>query len=143
MAIDDFRPTPFGFGWLIRWELSSPLLADVIVPSLYLPGEPGDGRGLVPAGLVQLADIVAVLGRVVLHGPNFVAFPTPELQDRKDSSKFTDHPVLKAQHAERQCFKKKNPFFDPPGSHTHTHTHRVMTRPCDLALPSPAPRPSC
>lgn len=87
--------------WRLIWrKLSPPLLADVIIPSLQLPGELGDRSGLVYGGAVQLADVVAVFGRVVLLGSSFAAFLTPELQDGEDSSEFTDHPVLKPEHPE-------------------------------------------
>lgn len=84
--------------WLIRRELSSPLLADVIISSLQLPGEMVNRRGLLFSGPVQFTDIVAVLGWVVLHGPILGAFVVPQLQDREDSSKLTDHPVLEPEH---------------------------------------------
>lgn len=82
-------------GWLIRRELSPPLLADVVVPSLQLPGEMVNRRGLVFSGPVQLPDIVAVLGWVVRHGSILGAFLALQLQDGEDSSELTDHPVLK------------------------------------------------
>lgn len=49
-------------------------------------------------GPVQLADVVAVFRRVVLHGSRSATFLTLELQDGQDSSEFTDHPVLKPEH---------------------------------------------
>lgn len=88
-------PNLLGSWWLIVGKLSSPLLADVIVPSLYLPCQLGDRCGLLCCSPVQLADVVAVFGWIVLQGSIFAAFLAPELQDRKHSSKFTDHPVLK------------------------------------------------
>ena len=100
MGVGHAFPTLFGFWWHIWRELAPPLFADVIVPSLYLPGELGDGGGLVSIPSVQLADVVAVFGRVVVQGSSFAAFPTPELQDGEDSSKLTDHPVLKAEQPE-------------------------------------------
>lgn len=87
-----------GSGWLIRRKLSSPLLADVIISSLQLPGEMVNRRSLVFSGTIQFTDIVAVLGWVVLHGPILGAFLAPQLQDGEDSSKLTDHPVLKQKH---------------------------------------------
>ena len=103
MGDDHVCPTLLAPRRLIGRKLSPPLLADVIVPSLHLPGELADRCGLVCSGLVcsgavQLADVVAVFGRVVLLGPSSAAFLTPELQDGEDSSKFTDHPVLKPEH---------------------------------------------
>lgn len=109
MGVDCVCTTLLGSRWLIRRELSPPLLADVIIPSLYLPGELGDRYWLVFGGPVQLADVVAVFGWVVLQGSSFAAFPTPELQDGEDSSEFTDHPVLKPEHPE-------------DSKHLHPHT---------------------
>lgn len=100
MGVDHVRPTPLGSRWLKWRELSTPLLADVVISSLELPGELSDGCVLVLGTSVQLADVVAVFGRVVLHGSGSAAFLTPELQDGEDSSKFTDHPVLKPEHPE-------------------------------------------
>lgn len=87
--------TLLGSRGLVMGELAPPPLADVIIPSLNLPGELGDGCGLVLSDPVQPADVVAVFGRIVLHRSSFAAFPTPELQDGEDSSELTDHPVLK------------------------------------------------
>lgn len=100
MTVNHVCPTLLGSRWLIWRELSPPLLADVIIPSLYLPGELGDRCVLVCGGPVQPADIVAVFRGVVLQDSSFAAFLTPELQDGEDSSKFTDHPVLKPEHPE-------------------------------------------
>lgn len=93
-------PALLGSGWLKWRELSPPLLADVIIPSPDLPGELGDRCSLVFSGPVQLTDVVAVFGWVILHGSTSVAFLTSELQDGEDSSEFTDHPVLKPEHPE-------------------------------------------
>lgn len=101
MGVDRICATLLGFRWLKGWELSTPLLADVVVPSLYLPGELGDRCRLVCSVSVQLADVVAVFRWVVLNGASFVAFLTPELEDREDSSEFTDHPVLKTEQPVR------------------------------------------
>ncbi len=110
MGVDRVGPTLLGSRWLKRRELSPPLLADVIIPSLYLPGELGDRSGRLVCGVpVQPADVVAVFGRVVLQGSSSAAFLTPELQDGEDSSELTDHPVLKPEHPE-------------DSQHLHPHT---------------------
>lgn len=148
MAVDHVCPTLLGFRWLKRRELSPSLLADVIVPSLYLPGELGHRCGLLCGGPVQLADVVAVFGRVVLQSSSFAALLTPELQDREDSSEFTDHPVLKPEPEDSQhpcphtwCWvSRKDDYCDillylpqwqrEPGLYIrdrlthHSHTHR-------------------
>lgn len=93
-------PTLLGSGWLKWRELAPPLLADVIIPSLYLPGELGDRCSLVFGGPVQFTDVVAEFGWVILHGSTSAAFLTSELQDGEDASKFTDHPVLKPEDPE-------------------------------------------
>lgn len=54
--------------------------------------------GLVFSGPVQFTDVMAVLGWVVLYGPILGAFLALQLQDREDSSKLTDHPVLEPEH---------------------------------------------
>lgn len=92
--------TFLGSGRLIRRELSPPFLADIIISCLQLPGELVNRRGLVFGGPVQLADIVAVLGRVILHGSISGAFMASQLQDGEDSSKLADHPVLKPEQPE-------------------------------------------
>lgn len=98
LGVDHVCLTLLASRWLVRRKLSPPLLADVIIPSLNLPGELGDRCVLVFGVAVQLADVVAVFGWVVLQGASSAAFLTLELQDGEDSSKFTDHPVLKPEH---------------------------------------------
>lgn len=109
MGVDHICPTLLGSWWLIWRELSPPLLADVIVTSLYLPGELVDRCELVCCGPVQLADVVAVFGRIILQSSSSVAFLTPELQDGEDSSKFTDYPVLKREQPENS----EHLIYDP------------------------------
>lgn len=118
-GVDHVRPTLLGSRWLKRRELSTPLLADVIIPSLELPGELSDGGVLVLGGSVQLADVVAVFGRVVLHGSSSAAFLTPELQNGEDSPEFTDHPVLKPEHPEDKS-------TTPPSHTTLSVTYRQV-----------------
>lgn len=53
---------------------------------------------MVFGGPVQPADVVAVLGWVILHGSISAAFLASQLQDGEDSSKLADHPLLKPEH---------------------------------------------
>lgn len=78
-------------------ELPPPLPTDVAVSPLQLPGEVSDGCGRLWARLVQPVDVVAVFGRVVLHGANLDALLTAELQNGEDAPEFTDHPVLEGE----------------------------------------------
>lgn len=102
VSADFLCATPLWCRCLERRELPAPLLADVTVSPLELPGEARNGRGRVQARLVQPADVVAVFGRVVLHGSNFGAFLVAELQNGEDTSEFTDHPLLEGEKV-RPC----------------------------------------
>lgn len=127
MGVDRVCPTLLGSWWLIQRELSPPLLADVIIPSLHLPGKLGDRCGLVHGGPVQLADVVAVFGRVVLQGSSFAAFLTPELHDGEDSSEFTDHPVLKPEQPEDS--QHLLPHTQCCVSHKHSYCNSLLDSP--------------
>lgn len=87
-------PVSLGSHWLVWRKFTPSLPADVIIAALYLPGELGNRCGLAGCGSVEPTDVVAVLGRVILHSSGSAASVTSELQDREDSAKFTHHPVL-------------------------------------------------
>lgn len=105
--VDRVCPALLAFRRLVCGKLSAPLLAHVVIAPLQLPGQltHRGGQvwgGLVCGGAVQLADVVAVFGRVVLQGSSSAAFLTLELQHRQHASKFTHHPVLKPESTWRQ-----------------------------------------
>lgn len=113
--------------WMKRRELPTPLFTDVTVSPLELPGQTSDGCGRLLARLVQPVDVVAVFGRVVLHGSNFDAFLVAELQNGEDASKFTDHPVLER--------GRKRETLEHSGSlHPHTWCFRGGVQSCDPQL---------